>query len=311
MGFKGFEETGYLFYICSNDIVVTIRIIYKLLILLYFVIGLTDAVNKSEERSNFNNCNFLISERKEFENKDIYGLISSLQFYNSLEFKEALLRILQLYFDGLVEGDNENYFKTFGEQHAALNSLLRGAKLAVSGFYRKGGKFLPGEIADIISPYFDSFRKYGSKEISRGRTLYGRENGIFEYALDVAFNLNKKIDLIVPIASGGFEPALLLSDYLGVDSFLPVRFSRKQKKDISIMVPPQMSGEYCTEKICGKNVLVVDDLVEKGITASRAVNFVNSFHPREVFFTLDSEDSFPLYEKGFLEISSYVFKLRG
>ena len=73
---------------------------------------------------------------------------------NPGEFKETLLRAIQLYFDGLIENRQWNGLFLFWrkplaeiknqeiweEQKETLDAILSGVQMTVSGFYRNSGK---------------------------------------------------------------------------------------------------------------------------------------------------------------------------
>jgi len=90
----------------------------------------------------------------------------------------------------------------------------------------------------------------------------------------------KRYDLVVGIARGGIPVAMVVSDHLNVKiDFVNV----KSYNDIGKRVPPKILSTL-TEKIEGKNVLLVDDLVDQGDTLTLMRGYLQEQKPR----TLDS-----------------------
>ncbi len=72
----------------------------------------------------------------------------------------------------------------------------------------------------------------------------------------------KRFDLVVGIARGGIPVSMVVADHLDVKvDFINV----KSYNDIGKRTPPRIVSTL-TEGIAGKNVLVVDDLVDQGDT---------------------------------------------
>lgn len=89
---------------------------------------------------------------------------------------------------------------------------------------------------------------------------------------------HKKFDLVVGVARGGIPVAMFVADRLGVKidiinvkSYLGVG-KRLQPKIVSTL----------TEAVQGKNVLVVDDLVDEGETMATIISYLNSERPRQI-----------------------------
>jgi hypoxanthine phosphoribosyltransferase len=130
-------------------------------------------------------------------------------------------------------------------------------------------------------------------------------------------------DLVIGIARGGMPVAMVVADTLGVKvDFLNV----KSYTDVGERVKPKILSTI-TEKIAGKRVLVVDDLVDGGATMESITEHILSQDPRSaktaVLFTkpwstfapdfslrvVDSWIVFP-YERGEVRRSREVKKQR-
>ncbi|ABM80345.1 putative phosphoribosyltransferase [Hyperthermus butylicus DSM 5456] len=94
----------------------------------------------------------------------------------------------------------------------------------------------------------------------------------------LATNLN--VDVIVGILRGGWIPARLLSDYLGVDTMgaLEVKFYRGVGETAEKPVITQPLIVNVRDKV----VLVVDDVSDTGKTLTVAVNFLMHYGPRKI-----------------------------
>lgn len=85
----------------------------------------------------------------------------------------------------------------------------------------------------------------------------------------------KKFDLVVGIARGGIPVAMVVSDHLDVKiDFVNV----KSYNDIGKRAPPRILSTL-TEKIEGKDILLVDDLVDQGDTMAFLTKYLTDMKP--------------------------------
>lgn len=85
-----------------------------------------------------------------------------------------------------------------------------------------------------------------------------------------------RFDLVIGIARGGMPVAMVVSDHLGVRiDFINV----KSYEGIAQRRTPKILSTL-TEEIKGKNVLVVDDLVDQGNTLETVNQYLNGQNPR-------------------------------
>jgi hypoxanthine phosphoribosyltransferase len=90
----------------------------------------------------------------------------------------------------------------------------------------------------------------------------------------------KHYDLVIGIARGGIPVAMVVSDHLNVKiDFVNV----KSYSDIGKRVPPRILSTL-TEGIEGKDILLVDDLVDQGDTLASMKKYLGDQKPR----TLDT-----------------------
>jgi len=203
-------------------------------------------------------------------------------------FKEAVLRSTQLYFDGIIE-EKDRFLNiyTWKRQSEALNALLRGMKTTVVSYYNNNKEIPLDEVREAILPYASWLVKYGSEWKCKSRHLEGRESHVRKYAAKIASALEgEKVDLIIPVASGGFEPAALAADCLGMDQLLPIRYSRVSKLDSRVLVPKQAPNNHARQNIQEKNILLVDDIVASGNTISRVIGWAARYSPAKIYFAV-------------------------
>ena len=85
-------------------------------------------------------------------------------------------------------------------------------------------------------------------------------------------------DLVVGIARGGIPVAMVVSDHLNVKvDFVNV----KSYNDIGKRAPPKILSTL-TEAIQGKDILLVDDLVDKGDTLTLMNGYLSGQKPKTV-----------------------------
>jgi len=91
---------------------------------------------------------------------------------------------------------------------------------------------------------------------------------------------NFKPDVIVAVARGGFVPARVISDIIGVDLILTI--VAKAYKGIGRKSKVVIIQSFDCKHIIGKDVLVVDDIVDSGETMVKVLEFIYKCSPREV-----------------------------
>ncbi len=221
------------------------------------------------------------------EGATLADLLEEIEFQEDPRlFKEAVLGAIQVYFDGLVERNiRPRDPEIWDEQLEALNRMLTGVRKAIVGFYRENQVIPFDEVREMILPYDSRLIKYASKEGYKRRHLIGGERQVKDCAISIVNALgDDEVDLIVPIASGGFEPAALIADYLKVDRLFPVRYSGLRRADRRVLVPSQAHPGYPKEQIFGNNVLLIDDIVATGATSSRLVQWITEHSPSKIYF---------------------------
>ncbi len=88
----------------------------------------------------------------------------------------------------------------------------------------------------------------------------------------------KKYDLVVGIARGGIPVAMVVSDHLNVKiDFINV----KSYNDIGKRTAPRILSTL-TEAVAGKDILLVDDLVDQGDTMSFMAKYLSDQKPRSL-----------------------------
>lgn len=86
----------------------------------------------------------------------------------------------------------------------------------------------------------------------------------------------KSFDLVIGIARGGIPVAMVVSDHLGIKiDFINVKSYRR----IAERSSPRILSTL-TESIEGKNVLLVDDLVDHGVTMDMVKQYLGELRPK-------------------------------
>jgi hypoxanthine phosphoribosyltransferase len=105
----------------------------------------------------------------------------------------------------------------------------------------------------------------------------------YDMARQLAFmihNDNYQPDIIIAIARGGYTPARILSDYLGVmdmTSFKVKHYKSTQKSPIAVIEHPLAAD------VSGQKILLVDDVSDTGDTFEVAIDHINECtNPTEV-----------------------------
>ena len=105
----------------------------------------------------------------------------------------------------------------------------------------------------------------------------------YDMARQLAFmihNDNYQPDIIIAIARGGYTPARILSDYLGVmdmTSFKVKHYQSTHKEAVAVIQHPLATD------VSGQKILLVDDVSDTGDTFEVAINHINECtRPTEV-----------------------------
>lgn len=191
-----------------------------------------------------------------------------------LYIKEDLLKINQLYFNGILE-EQTNKSKKLN----LLNIIFHTTQKALKQYYEKNQEINKQEILESLMPYDSQIIEYASKEKSKIRHLQGEDKKIAKKINCIINELNnQEIDTIIPIASGGFESALLLKNYLKTNNIFPIRYSRIGKRDEYILTPENPN------KIYGKNILIMEDFINTGKTETKVTEWVLNQNPKKIYF---------------------------
>jgi len=97
----------------------------------------------------------------------------------------------------------------------------------------------------------------------------------YDMARQLAFMIhddNYRPDIIIAIARGGYTPARILSDYLGImdmTSFKVKHYQSTQKEPIARIEHPLAAD------VSGQKILLVDDVSDTGDTFEVAINHIN------------------------------------
>ena len=215
-------------------------------------------------------------------------LIKKLQYIekekNPLKFKTSVLEIIQLYFDGIIENQfNSHSPEIWNEQSKILNSLFEATKITTYNYYENLKNLPYDKILNLILPYETTLLKYSSKKKSKNRHLTEKEHFINDFQKKLPKELKqKKIDLIIPISSGGFEPSALIAKHLNIEKILPVRYSPQAKKDKKVLTPNQMPSEYIQNNIYNKNILIIDDIAASGTTLAKTARWTEKQIPKQI-----------------------------
>ena len=93
---------------------------------------------------------------------------------------------------------------------------------------------------------------------------------------------NINIDTIIPILRGGATLGNLISNNIKADiSYIHIR--RSDSNDVNAKLgTPILKGITNEEKIKGKDILIVDDLLDKGETMKFAITELERYNPKSI-----------------------------
>jgi len=200
----------------------------------------------------------------------------------SLQFKNEFLQLVQLFSDGIIEGN-------FGKEKEIIENvsedLFQAGKYIIGSFYR-GINFDKKAIKDLVFSNKELILKYSIKSKSSPRHLDRGSYEIQKLALDMKKVLEKNnYDLIVPVANGGYEGAFLFADILEIKEIFPIRFSnfnRTYNQDYSPKIWAIYDKKELSNKFYGKRILCVEDLVCSGESLVEVMKFIDKEKPKSL-----------------------------
>jgi len=230
--------------------------------------------------------------------QNLTGLLDALQVQDhSVKFKDKLLAVIQLYFDGLTtkyDSDdkpvNRGFFEDlfFNEdlwngQKRVFDDLITAGKDCVGSFYRGEDIDYYG-IREMLSAHSDDILKYGSPSQGKSRHLSGKETHVqfFGKRLPEIVEKTGSPDTLVCIATGAFEPTLLAMDVLENDNLVAVGYrgsSHTEWKPNQMIVPYEAPKDYLASQVKGKDILVFEDETISGKTLASVMKRISKLKP--------------------------------
>lgn len=222
-------------------------------------------------------CNFSVYQ------KTLKELLIGIEKENNpLYFRDKLMAIIQLYFDGIIDRDlsDEEFWPL---QSATLDKLFLAGKTAIGTFYRNEGINFD-KIKEILLPSASDIILFGDNENkAKYRHLESQYDNLQKMGLEFQNILeNRRFirpDSLVCIASGAFEPSFLIMDILDIKELTPIRYSRCCKKDKEVLVPKNAPKDYVSSKIKNKHVLVIEDWINGGQTLEKVIMHILEIGP--------------------------------
>lgn len=205
---------------------------------------------------------------------------------NPLRFRNQLFAALELYSDGIFS--NGSGMESISSKERVLDQLIVAGESFVDDFYR-GEDVDFEEILDIIKPHEAEILKWGSKDYGKIRE-FGSKDDILElqfFGLNIPMILEiTRPDAIVCIASGGFEPSLIVKNIADLEKITSVRYSRRWESGQEIKVLSEIPGDYLRDGIKDKRTLVVDDIMSTGRTIYNVLEFLSDVGPEALYATV-------------------------
>lgn len=95
-----------------------------------------------------------------------------------------------------------------------------------------------------------------------------------------------KIDTLVPVLRGGAPLSLLLNRHMPDVDTACVHIKRsKTNSPNSDFGDPILKGITNESAIKGKNILIVEDIIDKGLSVDKAIEAIKRYNPQNVFVT--------------------------
>lgn len=212
------------------------------------------------------------------------------------ELKERLLDFASAFFKMVSEGGNKQTNK-----EGLMDSMILIVKEGVRGYYTDSldRKTLVKKVTSLI----DSGINLGPYDPITLRHLRTRENVVEKFRRDME---DFRFDTVIPVMSGGLEPALLINEEEGM---IPIRYSRIKYNDTKPYSP--LSNDDLEKRIEGKKILIAEDVIASGRAILGVANLVEKFKPSEIYLsTVLLEGHLPKesYKKGLIKSTLWQYK---
>jgi hypoxanthine phosphoribosyltransferase len=245
-----------------------------------------------------------IREENEENEHTLSGILkTALRECSKGRLSDELLDITQLYLTKLIEPDKVGIYDsddTASEfrkptengtenERATLEKLLSTDERVVTAF-RLDRPLYFNPIRKTLRDVSRELKSKSSCAKPHDRyleTTLGKDAGHY---LDVFYESAREklgkvnIDVIIYVAHGALEPALLLKELKPDAELLPVRYSHYRAGDSEPKLPRYMTLDEFGGKIKGKSVIVIDDDIDSGRTIAKVVDWVNDFGPKRLYF---------------------------
>ncbi|MGV8152240.1 MAG: phosphoribosyltransferase [Candidatus Nanoarchaeia archaeon] len=214
-----------------------------------------------------------VSEAKENQNQ-----------YRDYDFCCAVLNVAGLYFNSLIENSSSQNHSTLSK---TLDDMLQAIKLTTSQYYNNRKIEKKSIIKDLVLENNGVLIENSMYQISHEKHLKYDDFKYIKKSCESISDIMKEYDLelIMPIATGGFEPAGVIASNINNLNIFPIRYSRLNKNDKNVLVPKYITEEMVNKKIKDKKVLVIDDFISGGTTAQKTLDWVYSFKPEKLYFS--------------------------
>lgn len=204
---------------------------------------------------------------------------------SSGEVLSGVRKISELYFEGLLDHKIPEGTST-DKPTESLSSLMWCGVLAAEAVYLGNEDLIPF-VKQVLWNEREQLISTGLKRKSKENYLSNFRPIIRNFGQDIKnfIAAEGKIDTIVCITSGGFEPAFIAGVFAEGAEILPMRCSRYTKADSNVRVPKAWTSEYLASKIQGKRVLIVDDVICSGVTLRLVMDYLSVYKPKEIYGT--------------------------
>jgi hypoxanthine phosphoribosyltransferase len=198
-----------------------------------------------------------------------------------------ICQISQLYFDGLVEQDLP--FTEIPSQRRVLEDILEAGRLTGDCFLGHHQESLK-KAKELIKHDANDIARHSSPRTSRIRHCRGYEAIAYlnEFASAVESAIPDSVDTLVCISSGGFEPAYVLSSIWRDAEIVPLRYSIRGRRDKDVKVPFNSGINYLLPAVEGKEVALVDDIIDYGATIFPCAELIARCRPKRLFCAVAS-----------------------
>jgi hypothetical protein len=218
-------------------------------------------------------------------------------------FKDALLNLAQVYYSGML--DCCATLPDIPKRRAAWVGLWDAIGSTVRNYY-VSATIDRTHVESLLKQHRSIYLRLSGERRSKIRHLEHKGLDVLQTVEGLIPAIKKRdLDLLLPIMSGGLEPAALLNCYLPFKQVVSARLSHSKESDREL----QFAFPFDAAQVCGKKALLVEDVILSGFTVNCAAKNLKELNASQVLLSyVIRDEAYPDSLSGWHQIGYNLFE---